>query len=376
MSKWAGKYVIGLTGNIGTGKSVVRRMLEHLGALGIDADSFSHRAIAKGAPGYDQVIRTFGEWILDPQGEIDRARLGRVVFSDPQALSQLEAIIHPLVIQAIDWVITHSKKPVVVIEAIKLLEANIHKSCDSIWVVVAPPELQMARLVQRRKMDEAEARRRIKAQPPQHAKAAAANVIINNAGSIEDTWRKVSAAWKKHIPAGASPATLEPVSATQGALSVARAQPRDSKMIADFINRVHTSGTVTASDVMADFGDKAYLMLHSGNRLVGLAGWQVENLVARTNSIIIDPSLLPDQALPPLVTEMERASKDLQCEASLIFTADRFSTDALWQSMGYERRTAQSLRVAIWQEAARETAEPGQILYFKQLRQDRVLRPI
>ncbi len=96
MSKWPEKFVIGLTGNIGTGKSVVRRMLEHLGAYGIDADALSHRAMAKGAPGYDPILNTFGTFILTPDGEIDRARLGRIVFADPQALSRLEAHPPPL----------------------------------------------------------------------------------------------------------------------------------------------------------------------------------------------------------------------------------------------------------------------------------------
>ncbi len=378
MSKWAGKYVIGLTGNIGTGKSVVRRMLEHLGALGIDADSFSHRAIAKGAPGYDPVIQTFGRWILDPQGEIDRARLGRLVFSDPQALAQLEAIIHPLVLQAVDWIIGRSNKPVVVIEAIKLLEANMHRSCDSVWVVVAPPEAQVARLVQRRKMREAEALQRIQAQPPQQAKVAAANVIIHNTGSFEDTWRQVSAAWQKNVPAIQTPAPepVKPVVTPQGDLTVTRARPRDSELIAAFMNRFQKDGPVTSDDVMAGFGDKAFLLLRLGNRLVGLAGWQVENLVSRTNGIVIDPAVSAAQALPPLVAEMERASRDLQCEASLVFTEANLSADPVWRKLGYERRAPQSLSVSIWQEAAMETAQPGQTLYFKQLRQDRVLRPI
>ncbi len=90
MSHWPGKYVIGLTGNIGTGKTVVRRMLEHLGAYTIDADAFSHRAIAKGAPGYAPVVEKFGKWILDPDGEINRSKLGDLVFRDPAALADLE----------------------------------------------------------------------------------------------------------------------------------------------------------------------------------------------------------------------------------------------------------------------------------------------
>ncbi len=120
MSKWPGKNVIGLTGNIATGKSVVRKMLEHLGAYSIDADALSHRAIAKGAPGYQRVIDTFGKWILDSNGEIDRNKLGKLVFNDPEALRQLEIIVHPLVEQAVDLMIKRASQRVVVVEAIKI----------------------------------------------------------------------------------------------------------------------------------------------------------------------------------------------------------------------------------------------------------------
>ena len=102
MSKWAGKYVIGLTGNIGTGKSVVRRMLEHIKTLNIDADALSHRAIAKGVPGYQKVLDMFGRWVLGADGEIDWVKLGWLVFADKETLTQLEAIIHPLVSQTVD----------------------------------------------------------------------------------------------------------------------------------------------------------------------------------------------------------------------------------------------------------------------------------
>ncbi|RPJ49492.1 MAG: dephospho-CoA kinase [Chloroflexi bacterium] len=378
MSKWAGKYVIGLTGNIGTGKSVVRRMLEHMGAFGIDADAFSHRAIAKGAPGYAQVIDAFGRWVVGADGEIDRAKLGRVVFSDPAALAQLESIIHPLVTQAVDWMVQRSDKPVVAIEAIKLLEAGLNKACDSIWVVYAPPETQLARLMQKRGMSEAEARQRINAQPPQEQKMAAANVVIKNAGSFEDTWRQLMAAWQKTVPsADAAPASpVKSATLPQGDLTVVRGRPRDSDNIAALINRVRKDRRITADDIMADFGDKAYLMLRVGEQLVGVAGWQVENLVARTGDIILEPSFPAAHVLPPLINEMERSSKDLQCEASLVLTAPALSLDSLWHSMGYERRTPQSLGVNVWQEAAKDMLKPGLVLYFKQLRQDRVLRPI
>ena len=109
MSRWPGKYVIGLTGNIATGKSVVRKMLEHLGGYGIDADALAHRAMAKGAPGYPLVLKTFGEWILDEEGQIDRVLLAKIAFSDPQALERLETIVHPLVAHAVDLLIRRAK---------------------------------------------------------------------------------------------------------------------------------------------------------------------------------------------------------------------------------------------------------------------------
>lgn len=195
MSNWPGKYVIGLTGNIATGKSVVRKMLEHLGAYGIDADALSHRAIARGAPGYRKVLDTFGGWIMDESGEIDRARLGGIVFSDPEALQQLEAIVHPLVEQGVDLLIRRANPRVVVIEAIKILEGGLGKACDTIWTTYAPESVQKARLMQLRNMSEQETLLRIHAQPAQEVKTAAADLVIQNTGSFEDTWKQVLAGW-------------------------------------------------------------------------------------------------------------------------------------------------------------------------------------
>src|SRR5258708_16323512 len=121
-NRWPGKYVIGLTGNIATGKSVVRKMLEHLGAFGLDADALSHQAIAKGGPAYKDVVKLFGTWLLNKQGEINRTRLARIVFSDAAALAQLEDILHPLVGQAVDVLVRRTLSPVAVVEAIKLIE--------------------------------------------------------------------------------------------------------------------------------------------------------------------------------------------------------------------------------------------------------------
>jgi dephospho-CoA kinase len=139
-------------------------------------------------------------WILSSDGQIDRSRLARIVFSDPDALKLLEAIVHPLVGQAVDILISRSKQDVVVIEAIKLLESPLGESCDAIWVTYAPPELQIVRLVQKRGMSIEAARQRVRAQSPQREKIAVADKVIRNEGPFEDTWRQVATAWQSRFP--------------------------------------------------------------------------------------------------------------------------------------------------------------------------------
>jgi dephospho-CoA kinase len=209
---------------------------------------------------------------------------------------------------------------------------------------------------------------------------AVADVIIKNVGTYEATWRQVVTAWRKHISTAEliSPAPVVKASIPQGEMTITRGKPRNSFEIAQFMNRFQkTSQALKQDDIMAAFGEKAFLLLQLGQKLMGVIGWQVENLVARTTDIMIDPVLPANQALPVLINEMERASRDLQCEASLIFVStDLAKLDPLWQSLGYERRTPQALGILAWQEAAAESTIPDTTLFFKQLRVDRILRPI
>ena len=377
MSKWPGKYIIGLTGNIATGKSVVRRMLEHLGAYTIDADALSHRAIAKEAPGYEPVLEIFGKWILDSDGQINRSKLGGLVFRDMEALEKLENIVHPLVGQAIELLVQRAGQRVVVIEAIKLIESELRSACDSIWVTYAPEEVQIERLVRKRGLSQEEARNRIHSQGAQSEKIERANTVIRNTGSYDELWKQVIAAWKRVSPTSDTmPVIMK--KAEVGDFAVQRGRPGDSESIAELITRISQGKQkMSKLDVMEAFGDKAFLLLQSGDQLVGLAGWQVENLVARTTDLYIEPEHMSDKALETLVTEVERASKDLQCEASLIFPRpDLASYETSWENLGYEKRTPETLGVQAWQSAATESSPPGAVLMFKQLRVDRVLRPI
>jgi dephospho-CoA kinase len=282
-----------------------------------------------------------------------------------------------LVEQAVDLMIRRAGQPVIVIEAIKLLEGKLAAGCDSIWATYAPESIQKTRLIQKRKMSEQDAAQRIHAQPAQEVKTAAANVVIQNSGSFEDTWKQVVAAWKGILPVTDNrPVVMR--KATDGELSVQRGRPRDSANIAALITRL-AKGTRPQSqnDIMAAFGEKAFLLLLADKQLVGLVGWQVENLVARTTDLYIESGIPIERALKILVTEVERASQDLQCEASLFFLPPQvIGQEAIWQGLGYARRTPQTLGVQAWRDAAIESQPPNTILLFKQLRQDRVLRPI
>jgi dephospho-CoA kinase len=377
MSAWPGKYVIGLTGNIATGKSVVRKMLEHLGAYGIDADALGHRAIAMDAPGYRAVVETFGKWVLTPDGQVDRTKLARIVFSDPEALAQLESIVHPLVRQAVDILIRRSSQKVMVIEAIKLLEGPLRQACDTIWVTYSQKETQIARLTRKRGMSIAVAHQRVSVQPPQIDKVKLANTVVHNEGSFEDTWEQVTRAWKELFPTYES-AAYKPVIAPKGAFLVEKARPRHAMEIASLINRLSDGKRKPSrEEIMAAFGEKAFLFLKQDGTSIGVVGWQVENLVERTDDVYIEPGQSLPEAMQALLDEIETTSRDLQCEVALLFLPSALSdAEEVWKSLGYEPRTIETLGVRAWQEAAQETIGNGEVMYFKQLRKDRVLRPV
>ncbi len=377
MSRWPGKYVIGLTGNIATGKSVVRKMLEHLGAYGIDADALAHRAIAKGAPGHDLVLKSFGEWVLDGEGQIDRAKLAKVVFSDPKALERLEAIVQPLVTHAIDILIRRSKHSVVVIEAIKLLETDLAAGCDTTWVVDATEELQVARLIQKRNMSETMAKQRVASQLPQALKLQSAKVVITNNGSFEDTWDQVQDAWAQ-LPQPEEPLLPEPEVSRPGEYVVRRGRPKDADEIGRFITHAtHGKRRMSRAEVMAAFGEKAYLLIEQDDRLAGVTGWQVENLVTRIDELYFEQGLAVEEVIPALMQAVEEASIELQSEASLLFLPPYLAQHVgAWRAVGYKPQTIQGLGVRAWQEAAIETMPRGASLWFKRLREDRILRPL
>ena len=189
------RRIIGLTGNIATGKSAVMRLAAERGALTIDADRVVHELLAGDAAIQEAVVGAFGPGVRRAGGGIDRAALGAIVFGDADRLRQLEAILHPAVRAEIARRVQTADAPVIMIEAIKLLEGPLAVLCDQVWVTACDRETQMARLRVCRGLSEADAAARIDAQIPQADKIARADVVIRTDGLLRETEAQVATAW-------------------------------------------------------------------------------------------------------------------------------------------------------------------------------------
>lgn len=191
------KHVIGVTGNIACGKSAVLEMLAELGAETIDADALVHQMMGPGSTLAPHIGERFGDATISADGSVNRPELGKIVFSDPEGLTDLERIVHPFVVKAMRDAIDRPGPDVLVLDAIKLYEAGIAAECDEVWVVNCDRETQIERVMARNDVDRPEAQRRIDAQPPQSGKVARADLVIENDGTLEATRTQVVAAWSR-----------------------------------------------------------------------------------------------------------------------------------------------------------------------------------
>ena len=189
--------LIGLTGGVGSGKSTVAGILRDLGADVVDADEASHAVYAPGTPGFDAVVREFGpEYVRG--GQVDRERLGRLVFEDGDARRRLNAIVHPLVR---DWMAERTREAAergaeVVIQDVPLLYENgLEDLFSSVLLVYVPEDVQLERLVEGRGLDKYRARAMIAAQMPIDEKRRRAHHVIDNSGTREETRRQVEEMW-------------------------------------------------------------------------------------------------------------------------------------------------------------------------------------
>jgi len=188
--------LVGLTGGIGSGKSTVARMLESRGAVVLDADRLARDVVEPGTPGFDAVVARFGDAVVAPGGSLDRASLASIVFADDEARAKLEAIVHPEVRRAIaEGVAARADTyDVVVVDSPLLIETGAHEGFPVVIVVTASAENRIARL-SARGMARSDAQARMAAQMPPEAKAAHADVLLDNDGDEAGLERQVDRLW-------------------------------------------------------------------------------------------------------------------------------------------------------------------------------------
>jgi dephospho-CoA kinase len=195
-------FVIGLTGGIGSGKSVVSRMLEKLGAAVIDADQVGHEAYLPHTETWEAVVAHFGKEILQQNDEIDRKKLGAKVFSDPDARDRLNAIMHPRMYTMIEERIERLREQnaeAVVVEAAVLIEAGWVPLVDEVWTVTAPEEAVVQRLHRRNGASEEQTRQMVHAQLTSEERIQRAVVVIENSQGMEELRQRVQEAWHRSV---------------------------------------------------------------------------------------------------------------------------------------------------------------------------------
>ncbi|MFB2583882.1 dephospho-CoA kinase [Herbiconiux liukaitaii] len=196
-------YVIGLTGGIAAGKSTVSKRLAELGAVTIDADQLAREAVAPGSAGLDAIRSRFGDDVIAADGSLDRPALGAIVFADETARLDLNGITHPAVIELfaerLRSIAAASPEAIVVYDVPLMVETGGRRGgvFEFVIVVEAPEEQRLARLIELRGMDPAEAARRIASQASDSERRAIADVVIDSGGTLDETIDQVDAAWEQ-----------------------------------------------------------------------------------------------------------------------------------------------------------------------------------
>lgn len=186
--------ILGLTGGIATGKSTVTAMLRERGIPVIDADQIAREVVEPGKPAYEAIVRHFGREILLEDGQIHRKKLGEIVFSDEAERQKLNAIVHPEVRRVMREEAEEAEKngaPIVFMDIPLLFESKLQHMVEKIVVVYAPPETQLARMIERDELEEEQAKKRLRAQFPIEQKRDGADFLIDNSRTREETERQV-----------------------------------------------------------------------------------------------------------------------------------------------------------------------------------------
>ncbi|MDX1665516.1 MAG: dephospho-CoA kinase [Candidatus Promineifilaceae bacterium] len=422
MSKqWPNKTIVGLTGNIATGKSAVMRMAAEKGALTLDADQIVHDILEGDASMQAAIAVAFGPDVRRLDGSIDRAALAEIVFSDAEALRDLELMLHPAVRQQIQQRIDESDHEVVMVEAIKLLEGELVELVDEVWVTRCPRRLQIERLMVCRGMDGETAALRVRAQNPQEAKVARADVVIDTDGTMASTQAQFEMAWeqlprtpdeqatrsrqrrstplmpeKTRTPAP-QPEPPTPISEVQvpqpeeapepepemerptdeewAEVMVRRARPSDIPAILLLIRRATgVEVGMKRADLLRSFSERSYLIGQEDGDIKVVIGWNTSSTTAVCmDQFYVHPLTAAATVGPGVLDEVEQSAKELICEVALAFppTDAPEEVTSLLRSAGYARMDTDEMPRA-WQETVDEHQPPETEILGKVLRQIRV----
>jgi dephospho-CoA kinase len=192
---------VGLTGSIAVGKSFVLDVLGELGARTIDADAVAREVVEPGAAGLRAVVNEFGHEILRPDGSLNRAELGAIVFADQAKLQKLNSILHPFIIARQDEIMRHwedeTPDAIAIVDAALMIESGGYKRLDKLIVVYCQPEIQLERLMKRDDISREEAERRINAQMPQEEKKRHADYLIDTSEGFDSARQQTTAVWQE-----------------------------------------------------------------------------------------------------------------------------------------------------------------------------------
>jgi dephospho-CoA kinase len=427
------KLLIGLTGNIATGKTAVSRLAAEKGALIIDADKLVHHLLNHDAEMQAAIVLAFGSEVRREDGRIDRRALGNIVFQDADALHDLELMLHPAVRRLIYEQVSQSEAPIVLIEAIKLLEGSLADHCDQIWVTRCSPKRQLQRLIICRGLDQETARQRVESQPAQEEKVAQADVVIETDGLMTETESQFDLAWSRlpdleslqpktillldepplpssqpataplpaeetapSAPAPAAtaapipdageplkgpesltPAPPLPPVARPADLDIRRARPSDIPAILLLIQQA-TAGTLKMkrSDLLLSLGERSYFIGQIGAEVKAVLGWNIENLVASLDEIYIHPPQETAVIGAAILEEIEKSADQHICEIVVAFlhpiTAPE--TRQLLAGRGYRAVADLNDLPKVWQVGITEHQPEGTDFVIRILRQ-RVTQP-
>jgi dephospho-CoA kinase len=194
--------IVALTGNIGSGKSTVARLLEERGAYCIRTDEVARKVVEPGTPAYQEIVQAFGRGVLTSDGTLDRTALGRIVFQDEGKRRLLERITHPRIMEEVARLVAEGTQRgvrVIIIEIPLLFETGMDKGFPDVILVTAPESVRFQRIMERDSLDPEEVARRIQSQIPEKIKIPKARWVIENSGSLEDLKRKVDELWQELV---------------------------------------------------------------------------------------------------------------------------------------------------------------------------------